>query len=102
MEKRWAVLKDDNTPHHYFEYGVMTNVTFHTAKLGNYDTLLCGSNRTAGIAEGDLRENFYGNDGVGFAHMSFDGNSFVDESTHKPIQRANVLRLMTERHALYK
>lgn len=103
MANKWAVLNDDNSAHHHFTHGVMTNVTFVTQKLQGYDVLRCGYiNANIGIAEGDLRENYYGNDAEGFTHMGFDPQGGFTDGNGKPITRATVLRVMTDRRALYK
>jgi len=104
MLKKWAVLNKDNTPHHHFEFGVMVNVTFKIEKVKGYDPLRCSNiDELVGVAEGDLQENYYGNDGAGFHHMSFDkSNGFIDEDTGAKLTKTSTLRLMTERRALYK
>lgn len=102
MQNKWAVLTDKNTVHHHFAYGVMVNVKFAVESIKGYDNLRCANTENVGVATGDLRENYYGNDGAGFSHLSFNGTNFIDENTHVPIKQAQVLRLMSERRALYK
>lgn len=103
MRNQWAVLTDNNSAHHHFTHGVMTNVVFSTAVTFNYDRLRCEGGGMIGIAEGDLRENYYGNDASDFNHMSFDKiNGFIDAHSGAPIKSAQVLRLMSDRRALYK
>jgi len=105
MVGKWAVLNNDNTSNHHFDYGVMTNVVFEVKHLSGYDPQRCSQiNEYIGIAEGDLRENYYGHDATGFRHINFDKKSgaFLDAETNQPIARASILRPMTERRALYR
>ncbi len=104
MANKWAVLQPDNSSDHHFEYGVMRDVKFYTEHLKGYDRQRCAQiNENIGVAEGELQENYYGNDATGFVHMSFDQKlGFVSEEKHIPIRHAKILRLMSGRQALVK
>lgn len=101
---KWAILDKHFQPIRHFDYGVMVNVNFRPQRVSR-PSVGCGSglrHDIIGIAEGDLRENYYGNDAVGFSYMSFEDGNFINADTRQIIKSANVLRLMSERRALYK
>lgn len=97
---KWAVLDKNNEPTRHFEYGIMENVRFSSATV--QEGYGCGSKSTSiGIATGDLRQDTYGSDVMGYHNMSFKGGNFIGEDG-LAIREASSLRLLTERRALYK
>jgi hypothetical protein len=103
MKNMWCILdmKNPDAPEaiRHFHYGVMKNVSFSVRKVTSNS--LCVYNQTIGVAEGDLVENTYGNEGVGFKNLGFNGTTFLGGDGEE-LKSASVLRLMDARTSLYK
>jgi hypothetical protein len=103
MKNMWCILdmKNPKAPEaiRHFETGIMRNVRFSVATVTSNS--LCVYNQSIGIAEGDLIENSYGDDGLGFRNLGFNGAQFSDANGNK-LEGASVLRLMDARTSLYK
>lgn len=103
---RWAVLDSSNMPVRHFEYGLLTNVKFSTAVVSKHVARGCSGdyeNVNIGIAEGDLVENTFGTDMLGFENLRFD---HLDGTFRRfdsvVISEAKVVRLLPDRRAVYK
>lgn len=104
---RWAVLDKSNMPVRHFEYGLLTNVRFSTAVVSKTVARGCLGTETEhvniGIAEGDLVENTFGTDMLGFENLRFD---HLDGTFRRfdsvVIREAKVVRLLPDRKAVYK
>lgn len=104
----WALLDQNFNPVKHFTHAVMKDVTFRAEKItSKVKHTGCGGaweenvESFIGVATGYIRENSYGTDGHGFHNLRFDGTNFMDEAGSK-LEKAEVVRLMPERRALYK
>lgn len=103
MKNMWCILdmKNPDSPVavRHFDTGIMRNVKFSVRTVTSNS--LCVYSQSIGIAEGDLVENSYGDDGIGFRNLGFNGSQFSDADGNK-LEGASVLRLMDARTSLYK
>ena len=96
----WAVLDHRNKPIRHFHYGFMTDVKFSSQEVEEY--VGCGSSTTTtiGVADGQLVENCHGDQVDGFKNLEFKNAKFQSEG--QPIHAASVLRLMSNRTAVFR
>lgn len=101
QHKKWTQVTSmrDATPLEVFDAGIMEDVTFSSTRE------MKGGCRSinVGVAEGTLKINRCGKCNVFERHMSYNPNTgdFIDEETRQPIKKAERIRLMPNRKALY-
>lgn len=97
----WAIIDATTyTPKRHFSHGIMTGVTFKPAKVRIGAG--CGSrDEWIGIANGDLIVESIGNDNHGWKNLCFNCGKF-DDGSGGSIDKADQVRLMPDRRALWK
>lgn len=100
--KMWAVLdKKTLKPLRHFTHGSLTNVSFSSQKTTRHVGCAGSVTEFAGIAEGTLREGQMGTDHVGYRNLKFKDGSFLSFDGGD-IQKASMVVLLPDRHAIYK